>query len=96
MFIALRDNTSNRTTSFRPWGIWPTVGFSLIIIAAFLLAQILASSVLVAIALRQDPALDIDVYSRSLESNGLLLAIATCAGTSDCASPLDAPCKDAK
>lgn len=80
MFVAVSNNTSNRMTAVSPWGIWPTVGFSVIIIAAFLLAQILASTVLVAIDLRQDPALDIDVYSRSLDTNGLLLAIATCAG----------------
>ncbi len=63
-----------------PWGIWATAGFSLIIVAAFLLTQIVASSVLLAMELRQDPALDIDVYSQSLATNGLLLAVATCGG----------------
>ena len=73
-------NTPTQAASFTPWGIWATAGFSLIIVAAFLLAQIVASSVLVAIELRQDPALDIAVYSQSLETNGLLLAVATCGG----------------
>lgn len=73
-------NTSNSVAAFTPWGIWATAGFSLIIIAAFLLTQIVASSVLVAMELQQNPALDIDVYSESLATNGLLLAVATCAG----------------
>lgn len=73
-------NTPSQAASFTPWGIWATAGLSLIIVAAFLLAQIVASSVLVAMELRQNPALDIDVYSQSLATNGLLLAVATCGG----------------
>jgi membrane protease YdiL (CAAX protease family) len=73
-------NTSTQAAVFTPWGIWATAGFSLIIVVAFLLTQIVASSVLVAMELRQNPALDIDVYSQSLATNGLLLAVATCGG----------------
>jgi membrane protease YdiL (CAAX protease family) len=78
--MASWDNTSSQAAAFTPWGIWATAGFSLIIVAAFLLTQIVVSSALVAMELRQNPALDIDVYSQSLATNGLVLAVATCGG----------------
>jgi uncharacterized protein len=68
------------TSSFSPWGIWATVGLSLIIVAAFLLVQILASSILLTIELSRNPTLDVEAYAQSLAANGLLLALATIGG----------------
>jgi membrane protease YdiL (CAAX protease family) len=67
-------------SSSSPWGIWATAGFSLIVVAAFLLVQLLASAMLVAIELRKNPVLDAEAYSQSLAGNGLLLALATVGG----------------
>ena len=79
--MALGNSTASGTAPFTPWGMWATAGFSLIIIAAFLFTQVVASSALVAVELRQNPALDVTAYSQSLATNGLLLAVATCGGT---------------
>jgi membrane protease YdiL (CAAX protease family) len=67
-------------SSSGPWGIWATLGFSLIIVAAFLLVQVLVSSVLVAVELKQNPSLDVEAYGQTLASDGLLLALATIGG----------------
>ncbi len=69
-----------RESSPGPWGIWATLGFSVIIVAAFLLVQVLVSSALVAIELRRNPSLDVQTYGQALASNGLLLALATIGG----------------
>lgn len=69
-----------RRSSSGPWGIWATLGFSLIVVAAFLLVQVLISSTLVAIELERNPSLDLESYGQALASNGLLLALATIGG----------------
>lgn len=69
-----------RGSSSSPWGIWATAGFSLIVVAAFLLVQVLVSSLLVAIELERNPSLDIEAYGHALAGNGLLLALATIGG----------------
>lgn len=74
------DSLAVHRSSSGPWGIWATLGFSLIIVAAFLLVQVLVSSVLVAFELKQNPSLDVEAYGQALASNGLLLALATIGG----------------
>lgn len=69
-----------RRSSSGPWGIWATLGFGLVIVAAFLAVQVLVSSILVAVELKRDPSLDVEAYAQALAGNGLLLALATIGG----------------
>jgi membrane protease YdiL (CAAX protease family) len=59
----------------KPWGFWATFGFSAIIFALFTALQILVATAFVSLAKVQHPELDLKVYSNSLSSNGLCLAI---------------------
>lgn len=68
-----------RTSAYTPWGIWATIGFGLIIAACFVLIQILSTVVFWAVKENNDPELDIVAFAASLETNGLLIASATCA-----------------
>jgi len=62
----------------RPWGFWATIGFSLAVAGAGLMTQILALSVVAMIVVAwtgNSAALD------NLEASGLVLGLATIAGT---------------
>ncbi|MFQ6022605.1 MAG: lysostaphin resistance A-like protein [Acidiferrobacterales bacterium] len=67
------------TPTYPPWGIWATIGFSLIIVACFLLVQMLAAVLFVTAKGNIDPDLDPAMLASSLETNGFLLALTTCA-----------------
>ena len=58
-----------------PWGFWVTIGFSLLILLGALAAQVVVGIVWVVVAIARGQKVDPD----ALESNGLLLAIASCA-----------------
>lgn len=58
----------------RPWGLWATLGFSLIIILAAVFAQIVVTVCFTVVS----KILHLDIHLSSLGSNGLLLAIGTC------------------
>ena len=58
-----------------PWGFWTTLGFSAIIFALFSALQVLIVIVFVFFTKAQHPELDLEVYAKSLPSNGLCLAI---------------------
>lgn len=72
---------SEHEPSFAPWGIWATIGFSLVIITCFLLVQILGTGLFTVIAQNNNPDLDFEEFSISLQTNGFLIAIVTCATT---------------
>jgi uncharacterized protein len=59
----------------KPWGFWATLGFSAIIFALFCAIQILVVTVFLSLAKVQHPELDLEVYTKSLSSNGFCLAI---------------------
>jgi membrane protease YdiL (CAAX protease family) len=59
----------------KPWGFWATLGFSAIIFALFCALQIVVVTVFVSLAKAQHPELDLEVYAKSLSSNGFCLAI---------------------
>ena len=59
----------------KPWGLWPTVGFSAIIFAFFSGLQILVATAFVSFAKAEHPELDLEVYAKSLASNGFCIAI---------------------
>ena len=59
----------------KPWGFWATLGFSAIIFALFCAIQILVVTVFLSLAKVQHPELDLEVYTKSLSSDGFCLAI---------------------
>jgi membrane protease YdiL (CAAX protease family) len=59
----------------KPWGFWATLGFSAIIFALFSALQILVATAFVSHAKAQHPELDLEVYAKSLSSNGFCIAI---------------------
>jgi membrane protease YdiL (CAAX protease family) len=59
----------------KPWGFWATLGFSAIIFALFSALQIVVVTAFVFVAKAEHPELDLEVYAKSLSSNGFLLAI---------------------
>jgi membrane protease YdiL (CAAX protease family) len=62
-----------------PWGFWPTIGFSCVIGVVYVFVQVIVVAVFAVVAVLQTPNLDIDEFTDSLQTNGLLLATATCA-----------------
>ncbi len=69
------------TATPAPWGLWATLGFSLIIAACFVLIQTLGAIVFVAIQGGSDRYADIGAVAASLQTNGLLIASVTCVTT---------------
>jgi len=59
----------------RPWGFWATLGFSAIIFVLFSAIQFLIVIAFVSLAKAKHPELDLEVYAKSLPSNGFCLAI---------------------
>ena len=59
----------------KPWGLWETLGFSAIILALFSALQILVATFFVSFAKAEHPELDLEVYAKSLSSNGFCIAI---------------------
>jgi uncharacterized protein len=66
---------SSDDMSAKPWGLWATLGFSAIIFAFFSALQILVMTAFVSLAKVQHPELDLEVYAKSLSSNGFCLAV---------------------
>lgn len=58
------------------WGLWPTLGFSLIVIIAYLFLQIFLAGIFIAVQMYGNPGSDIDSLAFALESNGLFISIA--------------------
>jgi membrane protease YdiL (CAAX protease family) len=58
-----------------PGGFWATLGFSAIIFGLFCALQFLIVIAFVSLARVQHPELDLEVYAKSLSSNGFCLAI---------------------
>jgi membrane protease YdiL (CAAX protease family) len=59
----------------RPWGFWATVGFSVIIFAAFSALQFLVLMAFLGFEKAQNPQIDPDAFVQSLSSNGFCLAL---------------------
>jgi len=59
----------------KPWGFWATLGFSAIIFALFFALQFLMMIAFLSLAKTQHPELNLEVYAKSLSSNGFFLAI---------------------
>jgi membrane protease YdiL (CAAX protease family) len=63
-----------------PWGLWATLGFSLIIAAAYTLVQVALVAGVVLYALRETKNLNVEEFGRNLARNGLFWSAAVCAG----------------
>ena len=61
----------------KPWGFWATVGFSAIIFGLFSALQVLIVIFFLSAAKTQHPELNLEVYAKSLSSNGLCLTVIT-------------------
>jgi uncharacterized protein len=59
----------------KPWGFWATLGFSAIIFALFFALQFLMTIAILFLAKIKHPELNLEVYAKSLSSNGFFLAI---------------------
>ena len=59
----------------RPWGIWATIGFAILISIVFVLLQSVVPVVMIVIKKLQDPSFDINKFASSLGSNGLVLGL---------------------
>ena len=68
----------------RPWGFWATIGFSSIVVAAYLIIGIVVVVAFVIVAKVQNPEMDIATFSKSLSSNGLCLTVAIILSTPIC------------
>ena len=61
----------------RVWGIWPTIGFGLIIFTVDLLVQFAVAIIYYIAKTTSDLDLDSLLFAQNLDSNGLFLSIAT-------------------
>jgi membrane protease YdiL (CAAX protease family) len=68
---------SSDDMSAKPWGLWATLGFSAMIFAFFSALQILVATAFVSLAKAEHPELNLEVYAKSLSSNGFCIAIMT-------------------
>lgn len=59
------------------WGFWATLGFSLLIVGAFLLAQGVAGAIMTGIELADNPELEKDAYLKNLMGDGFFISLAT-------------------
>lgn len=66
---------SSDDVSGKPWGLWATLGFSAIVFALFFALQIIVASAFVSLANAEHPELDLEVYAKSLSSNGFCIGI---------------------
>ena len=66
------------------WGIWPTIGFGLIVMLVNLLVQMAVAVGYGFVESINDPDFDPSVFAENLDSDGLFLAIATIASAVIC------------
>jgi membrane protease YdiL (CAAX protease family) len=63
-----------------PWGLWATIGFSLVIGVGYFLVQTILVVAAVILAAPGREEFDIHEFGRTLTTNGLFWSVATCAG----------------
>jgi membrane protease YdiL (CAAX protease family) len=71
-------NNEMVTEQPRPWGFWPTIGFSAIIAVVFFIVQIIIVIAWTVTSMIQNPKLDIEQFANNLVKNGLFLAVFIC------------------
>jgi uncharacterized protein len=61
----------------KPWGLWATLGFSVVVLGVFLLTQTLVFIAILSFKVAQESTFSSAMLAGSLQTNGLVLAIAT-------------------
>lgn len=61
-----------------PWGAWATMGFGIIVGVVFFVLSVGLSILFMTFRLMNEPGLDVEVLSKDLSSNGLLLSLSAC------------------
>lgn len=70
----LEDNQVSQFTGTR-WGVWSTLGFSLIITTLYIIVQVILVALIFVIRLSDNPDIDVQALANSLETNGLFLSL---------------------
>jgi uncharacterized protein len=68
---------SPATLPAKPWGLWATLGLSLVVLVVFLTIQMLAAAAVLTFQSTPNFAINVDVIITEITSNGFVLAIAT-------------------
>lgn len=68
----------------QPWGLWATLGLSLLVLLAFFLSQTAVFAGLLMIKVMQTSGSNIEELARGLDTDGFAVAIATFASTPIC------------
>lgn len=71
------EKSLNSNDPLERWGLWPTLGFSLIIVILLIFVSILTAGVMVLINLAGDPGLDVKTYAYSLGSDGFFISVSS-------------------
>jgi membrane protease YdiL (CAAX protease family) len=80
--VSLPDQTPDAAAPARtgPWGLWPTLGLSLVVAAAYTLVQVVLVTAIVIYKLHETKDLDVEEFGQSLVRNGLFWSAAVCVG----------------
>lgn len=70
----------------KPWGVWTTLGFGIVVLVVYLVVQILAAGGLAALELRSNPDLDPDELVTNLRTSGFALSLGVTGGMILCVS----------
>ncbi|MBN2183601.1 MAG: CPBP family intramembrane metalloprotease [Sedimentisphaerales bacterium] len=73
------DNSQPVEKPPRPWGFWPTIGFSMIITAAFFFVQCIIVIIWTVGYLIQNQKLEVEQFANNLVKNGLFQSVFLCA-----------------
>ena len=68
----------------RPWGFWATTGLGLIVMAAFLVLQLIGALPFIFAQLQQDPQLDAEALTEIIERDGRCGTVATFLAAAGC------------
>ncbi|MBE9178090.1 CPBP family intramembrane metalloprotease [Oculatella sp. LEGE 06141] len=68
----------------KPWGLWATLGFSVLVFVAFILIQTLVLTAFLSYQMAQNPSADLMLLIRDLSTNGFVLSISTIASAPLC------------
>lgn len=74
------DSPELDSTKPTPWGFWATIGFSLIIGVAYIVACMILCIGFIIVAKVRNPQLDIGEFAGTLGASGLFLALSTYVG----------------
>ena len=69
----------DRTPNGKPWGLWGTAGFGILVLLVFFAVQTFITIVFSVPLLSEQPDITPEELTKQLGGNGLLIAIATCA-----------------